>query len=713
MIKFKSQSGDTFLSTAETKLKHTVNGEKSLTGTIYSNEDVLNNIDRGWSLEFEDEKYYVTYAAKNDLGNGIAVDFDAVHEFFFKMAKTSIYEELSDGSHTAKTYLDFIFNGSEYSYNLAVNVTAFEKQSFGMNTRLSLFNDFINQTELEFSVTGKTVTIVQQNGQDLSTIVRKGFNLNELGLELNIGDFVTYGRGFGVYNDEEDHSKGRLEVEYTSPLASVYGKLEAAPFADERYTISSNLLNKVKSIVDNSYTISVNLSMEDLQRAGYEYAVPVPGDYIMAVDETLGFQQRIRIVGVNVSYNIDGESVKTEVTCSSISSADQYNNADAKISDTMSGIIDGTKVIPNSWLTDAVQTATESLLNTQTELRYTSNGLIAIDKTNANNVVIFNSAGIGVSNDGGKTFANAITGKGINATAITAGILKAINVEGVNISGSTIDGGLINGATFRTTSATDTNTYIELMQGLMTFNSGGNIYGEIAPSAGTGGSDSGVAIIQIPGRALSFNSSYGNGTSQPAFRIPPESTGSNPLLEINGRLNSDISSNKNVMWIKAKQQVIISGNDGGGNQLNIYGNHVDVLGNFTVYNGSKNAAHVTRDGVRATPAYETAESYLGDIGESQTDDTKSVKIEIETLFNDIVNTAIDYQVFITSYDSGHIWVSDRQDGYFIVKSDNANAKFGWEIKAKRRGYENERLVLQEMNNQTIDRIFSQDNQQGD
>lgn len=308
---------------------------------------------------------------------------------------------------------------------------------------------------------------------------------------------------------------------------------------------------------------------------------------------------------------------------------------------------------------------------------------------------------------GGQLDFSQINGININASNITSGTINAID-----ITGSTITGSLITGSTFRTVSATNTNTYIELAQGLMTINSQGDIYGEIAPSTGDGGSDSGVYFLQMPGRALSFNSSYGNGTSQAAFRIPPTSTGANPLFEINGRINSSIRSNNNVMWIDAKQQLILSGNDGASNALNIYGNHVDVLGNFTVYNGSKNAAHVTRDGVRATPAYETAESYLGDIGESQTDETKSIKIEIETLFNDIVNTTIDYQVFITSYDGGNIWVSDRQDGYFVVSSENENANFGWEIKAKRRGYENQRLVLQEMDNETIDKVFSQDNPEG-
>lgn len=111
--------------------------------------------------------------------------------------------------------------------------------------------------------------------------------------------------------------------------------------------------------------------------------------------------------------------------------------------------------------------------------------------------------------------------------------------------------------------------------------------------------------------------------------------------------------------------------------------------------GAKNAIHVVRDGVRATPAYETAESYLGDIGEATTGSECSAEIAIEDLFGDTVNTTIPYQVFLQSYGDGYIWVSERLENKFIVKSNVPNVHFAWEIKAKRRGFEHERLVLQE------------------
>lgn len=440
MVQFIDTDGNTFIALADISFIRRLNGEKSISGTIYTNNDVLHRIDRGWQVEFENEKYYLTYAMPTDHGNNITVEFDAIHEFFFKMGKSCIYDTLN-GSNTAKTYLDFIFKNSGYTYSLATTIPAFEKENFGMKNRLALFNDFINSTNTEFQIIGNDLYIVDKIGNDLSTIVRKGFNMQELGLEHNISNFVTYAKGFGAFKDPDDVTKGRLIVEYTSPLAEIYGKLEADPVVDERYTKEDSFLEHLKEIVESSYSISVNLTVEDLRKAGYQYGLPEPGDYIMAVNEQLGFQQKIRIVGVDERFNVTGDLIENNITCNSINLIEQKNKADASNSKNWSDIANGVKPIPEEWLTDAIQRATSDLINSQSEVKYTEDGILAVDKNNGNRIVILNSAGIGVTTDGGKSFENAITADGVNATAINTGILKAIAIEGVTINGSTISGG--------------------------------------------------------------------------------------------------------------------------------------------------------------------------------------------------------------------------------------------------------------------------------
>src|SRR5699024_770080 len=71
---------------------------------------------------------------------------------------------------------------------------------------------------------------------------------------------------------------------------------------------------------------------------------------------------------------------------------------------------------------------TKALQDAQTELDFTDNGIIATDKKDPNNVVILNSAGVGVSNDGGATFRTAMTGNGLVADVVTSGTLNTDRV---------------------------------------------------------------------------------------------------------------------------------------------------------------------------------------------------------------------------------------------------------------------------------------------
>ena len=319
MITFIDEKGTEHSALVAYSATNAVNGELSVKGTIYTNDKVLHGIDRGWRFRLDDEYYRVTYAKPNDAGRQIEVEFDAVHQFFYDMSKSMVYDTLN-GSKPFETYLQAIFSGSGYTYSLETTVGSIRKENFGNKSRLSLFNDIIKAAGLEFSVRGHVVRILKRIGTDLSTIVRKDFNMNELKIEKNINSFVTYQRGLGAWKDDEDHSKGRYESEYESPLAKIYGRIEAEPVVDERYKETGKLLERLKENVDKSYKVSVEIDMEDLSRAGYRLSRSNPGDYIMAINETLGFSQKVRIVSFTSEYDVGGNLISRKVVCNDIGS---------------------------------------------------------------------------------------------------------------------------------------------------------------------------------------------------------------------------------------------------------------------------------------------------------------------------------------------------------------------------------------------------------
>lgn len=302
-----------------------VNGELSVKGTIYTNDDVLKNIDRGWRFRLNDEYYRIVYVKPIDTGKQIEVEFDAVHQFFYDMAKSSMYEVLN-GTHSLRYYLEAIFKNSGYKFDLDIDVKSIRKSDFGYKSRLSLFNDIIKTTGVEFLVSGHLVRIRKSIGSDQSTLVRKNFNMNEITIEKDINSFVTYQKGFGAWKDEKDQTKGRYESEYESSLAKIYGRIEAEPVVDERYKETGKLLERLKQNVDNSYKISIAIDMEDLSAAGYKTSTPEVGDYIMAINETLGIRKRVRIVSLESNYDVSGKLIKRKVVCNDVGSVQRYSS---------------------------------------------------------------------------------------------------------------------------------------------------------------------------------------------------------------------------------------------------------------------------------------------------------------------------------------------------------------------------------------------------
>lgn len=346
MIKFKNVAGQSSLAVGTIQRKSALNGEKSLTGTLYDGDDVLNKIDKGWSLEFGGEPYVITYFERNDNDN--TVSFDAIHRFFWNTAKSVLYTSTS-GSHAIKWYLDQIFSNTGYTYALNYAPTAIGKDNWGMKTKLSLFNDVISSIGGEFEINGTLVSIFEKVGTDLSTIVRYGFNLSDMSVENNAAGFVTYGEGFGAYADQQNQKGDRLHVTYTSPLASVYGKLQAEPVDDQRFAIQSNLLNVVRAKVDSSFSVSIKLSLYDLTVAGYPYKMANVGDWLMAIDERLDFKQRIRIISIDDEFSAEGTRISYIVTAGNVGIVQKYQDSNASLATQVNNAMDAA----NQAVTDA------------------------------------------------------------------------------------------------------------------------------------------------------------------------------------------------------------------------------------------------------------------------------------------------------------------------------------------------------------------------
>ncbi|WP_432541744.1 phage tail protein [Lactiplantibacillus argentoratensis] len=329
MIKFHDPAGTPHFGQATITRTTSVNGGLSLTGEVFAGGDVLNGLDYGWWLNFDNEKYVITYKKLSDDTNTVV--FDAIQQFFWDFAKVALHAQYT-GSHEYTFYLGQLFDKSGYTYKNDVTVPAFEKENWGYKNKLDLFNDIIDQAGVEFEVHNETVHIAKQIGSDLTSFARKGINLSDLTEEMKISDFATYAKGYGAFKDAEDQSKGRLEVEYRSELAKQFGDLEMDPIVDERYTIADNLIAALKKQVDATYTVSMTMNIYDLENAGYpNYEAPKVGDWILAIDEALNFKRKIRIIQLEEQFDVTGKRIGYTATCGDLSIVDQYTHLQSSL----------------------------------------------------------------------------------------------------------------------------------------------------------------------------------------------------------------------------------------------------------------------------------------------------------------------------------------------------------------------------------------------
>lgn len=89
-------------------------------------------------------------------------------------------------------------------------------------------------------------------------------------------------------------------------------------------------------------------------------------------------------------------------------------------------------------------------------------------------------------------------------------------------------------------------------------------------------------------------------------------------------------------------------------------------------------------------SYETTSPLYGDIGEAFLDENGECYLYLDDIFTEAISSFSEYQVFLQKEGEGDLWVSEKNEQYFVVKG-TPMLKFAWEIKGKRKGYEIYRL----------------------
>ncbi|MED2932858.1 phage tail protein [Bacillus wiedmannii] len=421
--------------------RRAINGEKILSFSLYPSEDNKFSFDfvkEESRIEFDGETYIVKSLQEINVGKTYFKQVECIHEFFVRMN-----QKQKDASHTGSMTIqdatNFIFEGTGYQPVIVDPFYAEHFENFGKENRLSLLNKALGRYKAEITINSNQVRFRKKIGEDTDFQFRYNFNVKTFERNVDTKPLRTYIKGYG---------KDGLVREYTSPNKDIFGYSEAPILEDERFTTVSGLDAALKEALQDTPIVSITIDFVDLRKAGYPYIIPNEGDRVFLIYEPMNVDIEARIVEIEEEYDENLVPIRTKVTLSN-KKDDFAGTLFDYVDKGFSRILDDGGKVKYNVLDDAVKIATEAIKSAQTELRF-ENGILAVNPENENEIVIFNSAGIGISRDGGHTFKNSLTYEGLvtdagfigelSANNIRAGIMKAINNRfGINLDESSIE----------------------------------------------------------------------------------------------------------------------------------------------------------------------------------------------------------------------------------------------------------------------------------
>ena len=425
-----------------------------------NNLDLL-SIDKLWEFDYNNITYKAVNVKRQTRGNSFNLNVRATPLFYWEFSKSIIHEN-HDGSHTANSAFRTVFEGSGFNFALVDFSPSVEIEGFGKGAnRLELFKRLLDRYNYEFEIQGKTVYMKHLIGNDTNYMYKYKLNASNVSSTTDATEYFTHIKGFGNFEEgEEDYfNNAKLKREYTHPLADVVGKWEGPPVVDGRVKDVETLQQSMYTAVEKSLEISIEGTLHDIRKMGYNIAVPQKGDRVWLHDERINLEKEIRLHKIVTTYDEKDNIIACDVTFGSQSIRDRYKASINSLSKRFSDLLLGKLKLPVISLEQIGMDMINAIHAASSEIVFGDFGMQAISKTNPNHVFGVNSEGWYISQDGGATPKTIATAQGIYADALFAGTLWLTNEMNIESADGYLN---MTGSTIKVASKTNPDVYTEI-----------------------------------------------------------------------------------------------------------------------------------------------------------------------------------------------------------------------------------------------------------
>lgn len=336
--------------------------------------------------------------------------------------------------------LEFLFEDTPFTYAIRDSIKSQSFEKLGEMNKQKLLAKIIDTYGLEYEVDNYHFIFKEKVGYETEFQFRYKANISNVKKDIDTTSLTTYIKGYGKKDDEGNYL---CTAEYTSPNAEKFGVRHADPVFDERFTIKEELLEYIKTKINDTPDIVVELDYTQI-----DATQPINlGDYGYLIHEPLQLDLLSRVIEITKKLSTDKQGKNYQNMTYKIGSQKLVKSSFETNKDSITGSIDIDKV--QSELEASKQEATDKINSgLGGYVTKTSDELLIMDtedKDTARNLWRWNINGLGFSSNGySGPYTTAITNDGkIVADFITVGSLSANLIKTGSLSADRISGGIL------------------------------------------------------------------------------------------------------------------------------------------------------------------------------------------------------------------------------------------------------------------------------
>lgn len=258
------------------------------------NELAFDLVDYENSVFFNGQEFIIKQMSVSAEGAAITKTVTATH-IYYTMQDGFQYDTIT-GTRSIYQLLAHVFKPDNrgFTWNVVDPNKKFltvEQENFGNGNYLKLVEEILKDYDAIVIPDNKNLTFFPRSeyGKKTEEQIRYKYNTDSVKFDIDTLNLKTQIKGFG--KKKEDETYYFTPITYTSKQSEKWGIRVQSPVSDDRYTVSGNMLERLKQDLQDYPTITGTVTMK-------WRVEPNKGDYVAFVYEPLGVNTYIQVVGI-------------------------------------------------------------------------------------------------------------------------------------------------------------------------------------------------------------------------------------------------------------------------------------------------------------------------------------------------------------------------------------------------------------------------------